>query len=127
MAPRATTYRCFLSDLTGFIVLRRIGPNLQHHLAQVVPPDKGLKQEFNPAIADFGFRAPLAPRLARPQQNANPYPLLCQANDTQNRKPGMHSQALYNQLPKGNLLLGFGQNSLKHLCVIGMSFSQHLP
>jgi hypothetical protein len=51
--PDITTYRCFLSDLTGFIAFRRAGPNLQHHLAQAVPPDKSLRQEFDPAIADF--------------------------------------------------------------------------
>ena len=77
--PEVTIYRCFLSDLTGFIEFCRAGPGLQHHLAQAVPPDKSLKQEFSLAIADCEYRAPLAPRLARPQENANLFSLLCQA------------------------------------------------
>ena len=77
--PETAIYRCFLSDLTGFIELRRVGPSLHHHLTQVVPQDKGLKQEFNLAIADCEYRAPLAPRLARPQEDANLFLLLCQA------------------------------------------------
>jgi hypothetical protein len=30
-----------------------------------ISPAVNLKQEFSPAIAVFGYRAPLAPRLAR--------------------------------------------------------------
>ncbi len=76
--PETTIYRCFLSDLTGFIEFCRAGPGLQHHLVQAVLPDKSLKQEFSLAIADCEYRAPLAPRLARPQENANLFLLLCQ-------------------------------------------------
>ncbi len=78
--PETTIYRCFLSDLTGFIEFCRAGPSLQHRLAQVVLPDKSLKPEFNPAVADCRFRAPLAPHLARPQKNANRFIPLCQAS-----------------------------------------------
>ncbi len=67
--PETTIYRCFFSDLTGFIEFCRVGPGLQHHLTPVVLPDKDLKLEFNPAIADCRFRAPLAPHLARPHKN----------------------------------------------------------
>jgi len=77
--PETTIYRCFLSDLTGFIEFCRAGPGLQHHLAQAVLPDKSLKQEFSLAVADCEYRAPLAPRLARPQENANLFLPLCQA------------------------------------------------
>ncbi len=36
--PETTIYRCFLSDLTGFIGFRRAGPGLQHHLTRVDLP-----------------------------------------------------------------------------------------
>jgi len=48
--PENTIYRCFLSDLTGFIAFRRARPGFQHRLTEVVLPDKGLKPEFNPAV-----------------------------------------------------------------------------
>ena len=76
--PETTIYRCFLSDLTGFIAFCRAGPGLQHRLTRVVQPDKSLKREFNPAVADCRFRAPLAPHLARPQGNPNLCMRLCQ-------------------------------------------------
>jgi len=85
--PEVTIYRCFLSDLAGFIALCRVGPSPQRRLAKVVPPDQDLKQEFNPAVADCGSRAPLAPRLARPHHNANLPIFRCQAKDT--RQPGL--------------------------------------
>jgi len=77
--PEITIYRCFFSDLTGFIEFCRVRPSLQHRLTQVVLPGKGLRQEFNPAVADCRYRAPLAPHLARPHKNPNPYRLFCQA------------------------------------------------
>src|SRR3990172_698587 len=61
-----TTYRCFLPDLTGFIALRRVGPGPQRRSAPPVPRYTDLEQEFSPAIAACWYRAPLAPRLARP-------------------------------------------------------------
>jgi len=63
---RTTAYRCFLSDLTGFTAGRRAGPKLHHCLASVVLMSPPSTQEFNPATADCGYKAPLAPRLARP-------------------------------------------------------------
>jgi hypothetical protein len=65
--PKHSTYGCFLPDLTRFIALRRAGPGRQRRLARTVPRDTTLEQGFNPAIADCGYRAPLAPRLARPE------------------------------------------------------------
>src|SRR5205823_13915124 len=58
-------YRCFLPDLTGFAGRRCTGPDRQRHatLAATAMPDLG--REFSPAGADCGYRAPLAPRLAR--------------------------------------------------------------
>ena len=76
--PKATTYRCFLPDLTGFVELRRAGPSLQHRPSVPVPGCQSLEREFNPAIADCGFRAPLAPRLARPLKHTTKGSLLCQ-------------------------------------------------
>ena len=67
--PKLTTYRCFLPDLTGFMALRRVGPGPQRCSAQPVPRYTNLGQEFSPAIAACGYRAPLAPRLARPQRS----------------------------------------------------------
>jgi len=34
--PEAATYRCFLPDLTGFIVFCRTGPDLQYRSAEAV-------------------------------------------------------------------------------------------
>ncbi len=65
--PKVSTYRCFLPDLTGFAVLRRAGPGLQRRVTLAVSECLDLEREFNPAIAGCGFRAPLAPRLARSQ------------------------------------------------------------
>jgi hypothetical protein len=66
--PEITIYRCFLPDLTGFIALRRARPSPQRRFTRAVLKDKNLEPEFNPAIADLGYRAPLVPRLARPNQ-----------------------------------------------------------
>ena len=63
--PKPTTYGCFLSDLTGFVAARRTGPKHQYHLTSQVPIAIVLGREFDPAIADCGYRAPLAPHLAR--------------------------------------------------------------
>ena len=65
--PKHSTYGCFLPDLTRFMALRRAGPDRQRRLTRTVPSEPALEQGFNPAIADCGFRAPLAPRLARPK------------------------------------------------------------
>ncbi len=46
--------------------LRRTWPSTPPS-SVVRTPDAGLEQEFSPAIADCGYRAPLTPRLARPR------------------------------------------------------------
>ena len=46
--------------------LRRTGPRHQHRLTPTVLIADALGREFDPAEADCGYRAPLAPRLARP-------------------------------------------------------------
>ncbi len=43
-----TTYRCFLPDLTGFIVLCCAGPNCQHHLHQASPTNACLTVSLRP-------------------------------------------------------------------------------
>ena len=65
--PEKTIYRCFLPDLTGFHSI------LPRRTQSSTPLNKdgsrqaqGLGRGFSPAIADCGYRAPLAPRLARP-------------------------------------------------------------
>ena len=61
------TYRCFLPDLTGFVDLHCIGPEPSGiHNNQIFSVGL-LSWEFSPAIADCRYRAPLAPRLARPK------------------------------------------------------------
>ena len=49
--PEATIYRCFLPDLTGFIVFCRAGPSLQHRLAKAVPkssrPRAGVQPRYS--------------------------------------------------------------------------------
>ena len=42
------------------------------------PRTQDLEREFNPAIADCGYRAPLAPRLARPLTSYHDYVRPCQ-------------------------------------------------
>src|SRR4029079_14627731 len=83
--PKLTTYRCFLPDLTGFVALRRAGPGPQRRSAQPVPRYANLEREFSPAIAACGYRAPLAPRLARPTPSYHA-PLPRQAKPTHSTK-----------------------------------------
>ena len=67
--PRHTnglTYRCYLPVLTGFgdCPLRGTRPSAPHgRLLRTNPTDLG--REFGPGIAGSGYRAPLAPHLAR--------------------------------------------------------------
>ena len=83
--PKLTTYRCFLPDLTGFVALRRVGPGPQRRSAQPVPRYANLEREFSPAIAACGYRAPLAPRLARPVRSYH-LPFARQGKATQSVK-----------------------------------------
>ena len=59
--------RCSLPGLAGFTGSRRAGPSLHRLPARLSPKRGNLGREFDPAIADCGYRAPLPPRLARPQ------------------------------------------------------------
>jgi hypothetical protein len=63
-----TVYRCFLPDLTGFTGRFCTGPDLQRLRARAGSAMPDLGREFSPAGADCGYRAPLAPRLARPSR-----------------------------------------------------------
>src|SRR5258706_2423630 len=62
-----TVYRCFLPDLTGFTGRFCTGPDRQRRRACAGSAMPDLGRGFSPAGADCGYRAPLAPRLARPQ------------------------------------------------------------
>src|SRR5512140_943886 len=59
-------YRCFLPDLTGFAGFHCVGPDLQRRDTTDSLAERPLGRGFSPAVADCGYRAPLAPRLARP-------------------------------------------------------------
>ncbi len=61
----AAAYRCFLPDLTGFTGRRCTGPDRQRHATHAATATPDLGRGFSPAGADCGYRAPLAPRLAR--------------------------------------------------------------
>jgi hypothetical protein len=63
---QVSIYRCFLPDLTGFIDLHCIGPRSSGIQSNQIFLVWFLSREFSPAIADCRYRAPLAPRLARP-------------------------------------------------------------
>lgn len=69
--PEVTIYRCFLPDLTGFIGFCRAGPSLQRHFSPAVSrgpePQGGFRSRYSGLC---GYRAPLAPHLARPQPSA---------------------------------------------------------
>ena len=65
--PEDSAYRCFLPDLTGFTGLRRPGPNSPHPPVRIEVLNTDLGREFHPAVAGCGYRAPLAPRVARPR------------------------------------------------------------
>ena len=60
-----TAYRCFLPDLTGFAGRSCTGPDRQRHAMHAATAMPDLGREFSPAGADCGYRAPLAPHLAR--------------------------------------------------------------
>src|SRR5438309_782593 len=62
-----TAYRCFLPDLTGFTGRFCTGPDRQRRRASAGSAMPDLGRGFSPARADCGYRAPLAPRLARPE------------------------------------------------------------
>lgn len=59
-------YRCFLPDLTGFTGFHCVRPSFHCHLCGADPTGASLQWEFNPATADCRYKAPLPPRLARP-------------------------------------------------------------
>ena len=60
-------YRCFLPDLTGFAGFHCVGPDLHRRDTADSLAERPLGRGFSPAVADCGYRAPLAPRLARPE------------------------------------------------------------
>src|SRR5438552_8904300 len=63
--PPAPAYRCYLPVLTRFAGWRRAGPDLQRSVPGAVPDHPGRGRVFGPARAGCGYRAPLAPHLAR--------------------------------------------------------------
>ena len=60
-------------------------PNRQHHLSGPSPKGPTLRREFDPAIADFGFRAPLLPHLARQYAKLFGYRALYPPNNEKSR------------------------------------------
>ena len=66
-----TAYRCYLPVLTGFTGSHCAGPGHRRHFPPpIARRARPLTREFGPAEADCGYRAPLAPRLARsPEKN----------------------------------------------------------
>jgi hypothetical protein len=68
---QVSIYRCFLPDLTGFIDLHCIGPKYSGIQGNQISCVWFLTREFSPARADCRYRAPLAPRLARPNASAS--------------------------------------------------------
>src|SRR5690606_34781393 len=83
--PKHSPYGCFLPDLTRFEAPRRAGPNPRRCMTRTRPRGPTLEQEFNPAVADCGFRAPLAPRLAQPLANVLAPPI--RVNSNRNYEP----------------------------------------
>lgn len=58
-------YCCSFPGLTGFESFCCEGPSLQRHLLWADLKKQNLGQEFDPAVADCRYRAPLVPHLAR--------------------------------------------------------------
>jgi len=57
-------YRCYLPVLTGLAGSHCAGPDHQHHVpSSIAREPRSLGQEFDPARAVCGYRAPLPPRL----------------------------------------------------------------
>jgi len=63
---RIDAYGCSVPGLTRFTPFVYMGPDYQRHLWQYGPSWSVLRKEFSLAIADFEYRVPLPPRLARP-------------------------------------------------------------
>ena len=82
--PQFHAYRCFLPDLAGFTSLRRVGPGPQRPPAVILAHRTGLWEGFNPAVADCGCRAPLAPHLVRPPFHSRFSSPLCQFGQNSN-------------------------------------------
>ena len=78
-------YRCFLPDLTGFAGSHCVGPGHRRRASADCPAGRPLGRGFSPAVADCGYRAPLAPRLARPSGSL---PSESAANQTWRARPG---------------------------------------
>jgi len=72
--PGVTTYRCSLPGLAGFVGSRCTGPSLQRFPVRPVSQPRPSRGELGPAMADCGYRAPPAPRLARPPPLILPTP-----------------------------------------------------
>src|SRR5919112_1592136 len=63
--PGRSVYGCYLPVLTGFAVPPPRGPFPSTSRTAASPEAPDLEEEFNPAKAGCGFRAPPAPHLAR--------------------------------------------------------------
>jgi len=59
-------YGCSVPGLTRFTLFIYMGPDYQRRLWQYWLSWSVLRKEFSLAIADFEYRVPLTPRLARP-------------------------------------------------------------
>ncbi len=62
------------SGLAGFTGLRRVGPSLRYYAFGIEAHQPSLGVEFDLAVADCEFRAPLTPRLARPHTHGRSPP-----------------------------------------------------
>ena len=96
--PPAPAYGCFLPDLTGFAGWRRAGPDLRRPVPGATADPPGLGRGFSPAEADCGYRAPLAPRLARPPRRV--YARLRQRPSQPSTAPSSATTPETNSMPR---------------------------
>ena len=66
---RGAPYRCCLPALAGFGTSRCVGPNLQRRHMRLTRHETPSGGSSTPLERIAGYRAPLPPRLARPQRN----------------------------------------------------------
>jgi len=112
---RINAYGCSVPGLTRFTSFIYMGPGYQRHLWQYWLSWSALRKEFSLAIADFEYRVPLTPRLARPFLSGSRGRHMClPSGQPQRVAPTNSIQILKNNLPFAIVKEQYGMSSLSH-------------